>query len=84
MVVMKVGKYQIGRYHAIIKKTYEDGSFDYETSFKDDSDVYESYYCLCLCKGNLIGTATDNPRVLKSVEVIRGKNEIIKELEDEQ
>lgn len=28
---MKVGKYQIGRYYGIIKKSYEDGSFDYET-----------------------------------------------------
>lgn len=27
---MKVGKYQIGRFHAIIRKEYEDGSVDYE------------------------------------------------------
>ena len=26
---MKVGKYQIGRFHAIIRKEYEDGSVDY-------------------------------------------------------
>ena len=29
---MKVGKFQIGRYHAIIRKSYADGSVDYETS----------------------------------------------------
>ena len=81
---MKVGKYQIGRYHAIIKKTYEDGSWDYETSFTDKADIDESYYCICLCKGKLVGTATDNPRVLKSVEVIRGKENIIKELEGKE
>lgn len=26
---MKVGKYQIGRFHAIIRKEYADGSVDY-------------------------------------------------------
>lgn len=31
---MKVGAFQIGRYHAIIKKSYADGSADYETSFQ--------------------------------------------------
>jgi hypothetical protein len=82
MVVMKVGKYQIGRYHAIIKKNYEDGSWDYETSFSDKADISESYYCICQCKGKLVGTATDNPRVLKGAEVIRGKENIIKELEE--
>lgn len=77
---MKVGKYQIGRYPSIIKKTYEDGSVDYETSFSDSSDVAESYYCLRQCIGELCGTATDNPQVLTGVELIRGKDNIIKEL----
>ena len=75
---MKVGNYQIGRYNAIIKKTYED-----ETSFSDKADISESYYCICQCKGKLVGTATDNPRVLKGVEIIRGKENIIKELTEE-
>ena len=83
---MKVGKYQIGRYHGIIKKTYEDSSVEYETSFSDSSDLADSYYCLLMCRGELCGTATDNPRVLIGVEKIRGKENIIKELEgkDEQ
>ena len=77
---MKVGNYQIGRYHGIIKKTYEDGSVDYETSFSDSSDLADSYRCLLMCRGEMCGTATDNPRVLKTVEKIRGKENIIKEL----
>ena len=39
---MKVGAFQIGRYHAIIKKSYADGSADYETSFSDEADLMES------------------------------------------
>ena len=31
---MGVGKYQIGCFHAIIRKEYADGSVDYETSLK--------------------------------------------------
>lgn len=77
---MKVGKYQIGRYHAIIKKVYEDGSVDYETSFTDRADLMESVYAIRSCVGNLVGTITDNPKVLKDMSVIRGKEEIIKEL----
>ena len=36
---MKVGEFQIGRYHAIIRKNYADGSVDYETSFSDQADL---------------------------------------------
>ena len=45
---MKVGAFQIGRYHAIIKKSYADGSADYETSFSDEADLMESVYCIKL------------------------------------
>lgn len=31
---MKVGKYQIGRFHAIIRKEYEDVSVDYWQGYK--------------------------------------------------
>lgn len=48
---MKVGEFQIGRYHAIIRKNYADGSVDYETSFSDQADLMESVYCLRLCIG---------------------------------
>ena len=61
---MKVGKFQIGRYHAIIRKSYADGSVDYETSFSDHADLMESVYCLRLCIGKMVGLATDTPKVL--------------------
>lgn len=77
---MKVGKYQIGRFHAIIRKEYADGSVDYETSFTDIEDFNESYYCILKCIGKEVGIATDNPKVLTYACVIRGKEEIEKEL----
>ena len=77
---MRIGKYQIGRYHAIIKKFYEDGSVEYETSFSSENDLMESVYAIQKCVGKLIGIATDNPKVLIDMDVIRGKDNIIKEL----
>ena len=77
---MKVGKYQIGRFHAIIRKEYADGSVDYETSFTDIEDFNESYYCILKCIGKEVGIATDNPKVLTYACVISGKEEIEKEL----
>lgn len=77
---MKVGKYQIGRFHAIIRKEYADGSVDYETSFTDIEDFNESYYCILKCIGKEVGIAADNPKVLTYACVIRGKEEIEKEL----
>lgn len=77
---MKVGTYQIGRYHAIIKKFYEDGSHDYETSFSDQADLMESVYAIKSCIGTLVGTATDNPKVLTNMTIIRGKENIENEL----
>ena len=81
---MKVGDFQIGRYHAIIKKSYADGSVDYETSFSDHADLMESVYCIRLCIGKNVGIATATPKVLTGVQVIRGKQEIIRELEGKQ
>ena len=81
---MKVGKFQIGRYHAIIRKSYADGSVDYETSFSDHADLMESVYCLRLCIGKMVGIATDTPKVLTGVQVIRGKEYIVRELELKQ
>ena len=77
---MKIGNYKIGRYHGIIKKMYEDGSFDYETSFSDAADLMQSVYAIHNCIGKMVGIATDNPRVLVDMAVIRGKENIIKEL----
>ena len=81
---MKVGKFQIGRYHAIIRKSYADGSVDYETSFSDHADLMESVYCLRLRIGKMVGIATDTPKVLTGVQVIRGKENIVRELEGKQ
>lgn len=79
---MQVGKYKIGRYHAIIKKMYADGSWEYETNFISENDLSQSAYAIKSCIGQLVGTATDNPRVLLDMQIIRGKAEIIKELEN--
>lgn len=78
---VKIGKYKIGRYHAIIKKTYEDGTIDYETSFSDKNDLYKSVFAIESCIGKLIGIATDNPKVLTDMTVIIGKEKIINELD---
>lgn len=78
---MKVGKYQIGRFHAIIRKEYADGSVDYETSFTDIDDFNESYYCILKCIGQEVGIATNDPKVLTYACAIRGKEEIEKELQ---
>ena len=80
---MKVGAFQIGRYHAIIKKSYADGSADYETSFSDEADLMESVYCIKLCVGKMVGFATDTPKVLTDVQVIRGKENIVRVNEEE-
>lgn len=79
---MQVGNYKIGRYHAIIKKSYADGSFDYETDFISADDIAKSYGAIQNCIGKTVGLATDNPRVLAGVDIIRGKENIIKELEN--
>ena len=77
---MKIGKFQIGKYHAIIEKTYGDGSVGYETSFSDENDLAESVSAIIALIGKTTGLATSNPRVLVGMNVIRGKENIIKEL----
>ncbi len=79
---MKIGKYQIGKYHAIIKKIYDDGSFDYETSFTSQADLFESVHAVKSCIGKLVGVATDNTQILTDMNVIRGREAIEKELEN--
>lgn len=81
---MQIGKYRIGRYHAIIKKFYEDGSTDYEVYFASQEDLQYSISAIERCIGKLVGFATDNPRVLINYEVIRGKEAIRRELETEK
>ncbi len=77
---MQIGNYKIGRYHAIIKKFYEDGSIDYETRFNDEADLQESLFAIQCCIGRLVGTATDHPKVLTGCEAIRGRKAIEAEL----
>ncbi len=80
---MKIGKYKI-KYPAILKKEYDDESIEYETEFNDDTDVIMSLYALKECIGEVIGTATDNPRILTAVSRIDGKEAIIRELENKE
>lgn len=80
---MRIGNYKI-KYPAILKKEYEDGSVDYETDFDDEEDIMKSHYALEVSIGNVIGTATDNPRRLTAVSRIDGKEAIIKELENKE
>ena len=44
----------------------------------------ESVYCLRLCIGKMVGLATDTPKVLTGVQVVRGKENIVRELEGKQ
>lgn len=78
---MKIEGEQIGRYHAIIKKCYSDGSADYETRFSDKNDLMESAACIRACIGKAVGLGTDCAKVLVGVRIIRGKENIRKELE---
>lgn len=80
---MKIGKYEIGEYPAIIKKTYADGSVGYETSFSDHNDFYESMRAVHSCIGKMVDIGTDDPKVLTGMSVIHGKENIIRELSDD-
>lgn len=77
---MKIGNYQIGRYHAIIKKHYADGSIEYDTSFSDQRDLYESVKALSFTIGHFCGILTYDPKIIIGMEIIRGKEKITQEL----
>ena len=77
---MIVHGYKLGRYPAIIRKIYEDGMTEYETDFSSDADLIESVNALIACIGQMCGMATDHPAVLKTLEVIHGKERIEMEL----
>lgn len=77
---MMVHGYKVGKYPAIIKKFHEDGWVTYETDFTSAADLMESVNALNACIGQLCGMATDHPAVLKTIEVIRGKEHIEAEL----
>lgn len=73
-------EYKLGKYPAIIRKDYEDCTWDYETNFCDKRDIFDSMFALKACVGNMIGIFTDNPRVLVKVSMICGKDAIMAEL----
>lgn len=77
---MIVHGYKIGRYPAIIRKRYEDGTVEYETDFSSDTDLLESVNALIDCIGKVCGIATEHPAVLKTLQVIYGKERIGMEL----
>lgn len=77
---MQIGKYKIGRYHAIIKEIYEDGSKSYETIFSSKEDLKQSEIALYECIGKTVGIATEHPRILKDIQIITGKDKIVREL----
>lgn len=72
--------YKIGRYPAVIRKRYVDGTVEYETDFSSDIDLLESVNALIACIGQLCGVATDRPAVLQTLEIIYGKDRIETEL----
>ena len=76
---MKIGQYQIGRFHAIIRKEYEDGSVQYETSFSDMDDYMCSVNACLANIGKFCGYG-ENRKKLTAVRVIRGKENIHLEL----
>lgn len=77
---MMVHGYKVGRYPAIIRKRYEDGVTEYETDFSSDVDLIESVNALIACIGQMCGMETDHPAVLKTLEVVHGKERIEAEL----
>ena len=77
---MMVHGYKVGKYPAIIKKFHEDGLVSYETDFTSAADLIESVNALIACIGHLCGVATAHPAVLKTIEIIYGKERIEMEL----
>ncbi len=79
---MKIGKYTIGKFPAIIKKTYLPRSLnriEYETNFEDINDIFESMYVLKDCIGDVY-TIDGQMYELIHVEMIYGTQNIKKEL----
>jgi len=77
---MKIGKYKLGRYHAIIEKEMEDNTAMYETDFSSEKDLQESVSAIAYCIANKVvcGSATDNPMKILGMKVYKGKEAIDK------
>ena len=71
---MQIGKYKLGRYHAIIEKQMEDNTFEYETDFSSQKDLQESVSAIMYCIKNQVvcGMATDNPMKILRMKVYTG------------
>ena len=75
---MKIGKYKLGRYHAIIEKQMEDSTAMYETDFSSEKDLQESVRAITYCIANKVvcGAATDNPMKIIGMKIYRGREAI--------
>lgn len=78
---MKIGKYEIGRYHAIVKTGYSDGTFSYSTFFRSRKDLYNFISnhrksLLDVIFFNDSGSAA----TMISISIIYGKDKILAEL----
>lgn len=77
---MKIGKYKLGRLHAIIEKKMEDNSFMYETDFISEKDLQESINAIMhfVNSGENVGIFSDNSMKILSIKVYRGTEAIEK------
>jgi len=75
---MQIGKYKLGRYHAIIEKKWEDDTYTYETDFISKKDLLESIYAIGYCIRNKIPCGMDNPMKIIDINVYRGKEAVEK------
>ena len=77
---MKIGKYKLGRYHAIIEKKMEDGSYQYETDFSSKADLKESVRAIqyLIGTGEKVCVFTKKPMRILGIKIYRGKEAIEK------
>ena len=77
---MKIGKYKLGRLHAIIEKKMENNSFLYETDFTSEKDLQQSINAIThfVNSGEKVGIISGNPMKIISVKVYRGTEAIEK------
>lgn len=78
---IKIGRYELGRYHAIVKTGYSDGTFSYDTFFRSRKDLK---YFISNHRKHLLELVfindSDFPVTMTSISVIRGKGNIFAEL----
>ncbi|RFZ75568.1 hypothetical protein DS742_28310 [Lacrimispora amygdalina] len=75
---MQIGNYKLGRYHAIIEKTWEDATCTYETDFISKADLQESISAIRYCLINGIKCGMDNHMKMIGMKVYKGKEAVEK------